>query len=68
MARQVKGEKKMDQIRFLLPVDEKQEFRAICEAGGYNMSAVLRKAINEFIESKTVKQTTEKPKKERTQT
>lgn len=69
MARQKGQGQKMDQIRFVLPADEKQEFLALCRNGGYNMSAVLRNAVKRFVEDqKANSKTTEKQKKERTQT
>ncbi len=71
MARQKGTGQKMDQIRFVLPADEKQEFLEICRAEGYNMSAVLRNAVKRFVEAREQTRTNskaEKNKKERTQT
>lgn len=67
MARQ-KGSPKMDQIRFVLPADEKQEFLTLCRNGGYNMSAVMRNAVKNFIEAqKATSKPPEKQKRERAQ-
>lgn len=73
MSRQKGQGQKMDQIRFVIPADEKQEFLELCRMGGYNMSAVLRNYVKKFVEShaepqKSNGKTTEKAKKERTQT
>lgn len=69
MARQKGNVPKMDQIRFVLPADEKQEFLTICKTGGYNMSAVLRNYVRKFVEAQKVNEKPiEKQKKERTQT
>lgn len=68
MARQKGKEQKMDQIRFVLPADEKQEFLMICKTGGYNMSAVLRNYVRKFVDAQKVDaKPTEKTKKERDQ-
>lgn len=68
MARQKGKGQEMDQIRFVLPADEKQEFLTLCRNGGYNMSAVMRNAVKNFIEAQKVNvKPTEKQKKERAQ-
>lgn len=69
MARQKGKDQKMDQIRFVLPADDKQEFLMICKTGGYNMSAVLRNYVKKFVEAQKVNEKPiEKQKKERAQT
>lgn len=69
MARQKGQGQRMDQIRFVLPADEKAEFLTLCKNEGYNMSAVLRNYVKKFVEAqKAGSKPIEKPKKERTQT
>jgi hypothetical protein len=57
------GAVKMDSIRFVLPADQKKALQKICIEKGYNLSAILRKHVEQIISEETKQPS----KKERSQ-